>query len=305
MRLLTRSDFDGLGCAVLLKDLGMYDEIKFVHPKDIQDGKIEVTKNDILTNIPYVKGCGLWFDHHSSEEERKRFDSFEGASEPYAPSAADVIYRYYSPDRFKNPMIPDVVAGVNKADSGNFIQEDILNPAGWTLLSFIMDSRTGLGRYHDYRISNYALMMDMIDHCLTKTVDEILELEDVKERTRRYFQQDALFKDMIRKNTVIRKNVIVTDLRNVEEIYTSNRFMVYSMYPEQNISVQALWGFQKQNIVITCGYSILNKTARTDVGSLMLKHGGGGHRYVGTCQVPAEKADEILESIIRKLMADG
>ncbi|MBE0558275.1 MAG: exopolyphosphatase, partial [Proteobacteria bacterium] len=208
MRLLTRSDFDGLGCAVLLKDLGMYDEIKFVHPKDIQDGKVEVTKNDILTNIPYVKGCGLWFDHHSSEEERKLFDSFEGASEPHAPSAADVIYRYYGADKFRNPLIPDVVAGVNKADSGNFTREDILNPAGWTLLSFVMDSRTGLGRYHDYRISNYALMMDMIDHCLTKTVDEILKLEDVKERTRRYFEQDALFKDMIRENTVIRKNVI-------------------------------------------------------------------------------------------------
>jgi nanoRNase/pAp phosphatase (c-di-AMP/oligoRNAs hydrolase) len=283
----------------------MYDEIKFVHPKDIQDGKVEVTENDILTNIPYMKGCGLWFDHHSSEAERNQYDFFEGDSVPGAPSAADVIYRYYGPARFKSPRIPDVVAAVNKADSGNFTREEILEPAGWPLLSFVMDARTGLGRYHDYRISNYALMIEMIDYCLTKTVDEILNLEDVKERTRRYFQQDALFKDMIRKHTAIRQNVIVTDLRSVEEIYTSNRFMVYSMYPEQNVSVQAMWGFKKQNVVITCGYSILNRTARTDIGSLMLKHGGGGHKQVGTCQVPAEKADKILESIVQRLMQDG
>ena len=305
MRLLTRSDFDGLGCAVLLKDLGMYTDIKFVHPKDIQDGKVEVTSDDILTNIPYVKGCGLWFDHHSSEEERNQYDFFEGDSVPGAPSAADVIYRYYGPGKFRSPRVPDVVAAVNKADSGNFTREEILKPSGWTLLSFVMDARTGLGRYHDYRISNYALMMEMIDHCLTKTVDQILKLEDVKERTRRYFQQDELFRNMIRKHTAIRQNVIVTDLRGLEEIYTSNRFMVYSMYPQQNVSVQAMWGFQKQNVVITCGYSILNKTARTDIGSLMLKHGGGGHRQVGTCQVPVDKADKILESIVQRLMLDG
>jgi len=305
MRLLIRSDFDGLGCAVLLKELNMYDEIKFVHPKDVQDGKIEVTKNDILANIPYVKGCGLWFDHHSSETERKNFDKFEGKSDATAPSAADIIYHYYGVDKFKNPLIEDVIKGVNKADSANFTKEEILNPTGWALLSFIMDSRTGLGRYHDYRISNYALMLDMIDHCRTKSINEILQLDDVKERTVRYFQQEALFKEMILKNSTIRKNLIIVDLRNQKEIYTANRFIIYSMYPEQNISIQVMWGFKKQNIVITCGYSILNKTAKTNIGSLMLKHGGGGHSYVGTCQVPTDKADEALENIIEELVADN
>jgi len=306
MRLITRSDFDGLGCAVLLKEIGIIDDIKFVHPKDVQDGIIEVTPNDILTNIPYVKGCGFWFDHHSSEKERKLYGEFEGKSDPSAPSAARVVYDYYGGEkRFSDPHLKEVVKAVDKADTADFTPDEILNPKGWVLLSFIMDPRTGLGRYRDYRISNYALMMDMIDYCRTKTIDEILEIDDVKERIRRYFEQDKLFREMIIANTTIRKNVIVLDLRNQEEIYTGNRFIIYSLYPEQNISIQVIWGFRQQNIVMTCGHSIIDRTSKTDVGSLALKYGGGGHRKVGTCQIPTEKADEALEEIIQQMNKDG
>jgi len=302
MRLLTRSDFDGLGCAALLKEKGVIDDIKFVHPKDIQDGKIDVDENDILANIPYVKGCGLWFDHHSSEAERQAYGEFKGKSEPSALSAARVVYEYYGGEKtFDNPHITDLIRAVDKADSGNFTVDEILNPKGWELLSFVMDPRTGLGRYKDYRISNYSLMMDMIDYCRSKTVEEILEIEDVKERTRRYFEQDALFKEMARANTTTHGNVIVMDLRNQEEIYTGNRFVLYSLYPDQNVSIQVMWGFQRQNIVMTCGYSIVNRTCTADIGSLMLKHGGGGHKKVGTCQIDVEKADEVLESLIEQL----
>lgn len=306
MRLLTRSDFDGLGCAVLLKEVDMIDDIKFVHPKDIQDGKIEVNSNDILANIPYVEGCGLWFDHHSSEEERKAFGDFKGVSDPSARSAAGVIYKYYGgEEKFPGKYFKELVTAVDKADSADFTKEEILDPKGWVLLSFIMDPRTGLGRYRDYRISNYQLMMDMIDYCRNKTVDEILEIDDVQERVKRYFEQDKLFKDMIKANTITRDNVIVLDLRNQEEIYTGNRFMVYSLYPEQNISIQVIWGLNKQNVVMTCGHSIINNTSKTDVGSLMLKHGGGGHKKVGTCQVPTEEADKVLEEIVGAMNADG
>ncbi|SLM29004.1 conserved hypothetical protein [Desulfamplus magnetovallimortis] len=302
MRLLTRSDFDGLGCAALLKENGIIDDIKFVHPKDIQDGKIDVNENDILANIPYVPGCGLWFDHHSSEMERQAYGDFNGNSDPSAPSAARVIYNFYGGSTaFPSPHVNELVKAVDKADSGNFTADEILNPKGWDLLSFVMDPRTGLGRYKDYRISNYNLMMDMIDYCRCKSVDEILEIEDVKERTRRYFEQDALFKDMVRENTTIHDNVIVMDLRNQEEIYTGNRFLLYSLYPEQNVSIQVMWGFQRQNIVMTCGYSILNKTCKVDIGSLMLQHGGGGHKKVGTCQVPVEKADDVLKDLIEAM----
>ncbi len=306
MRLLTRSDFDGLGCAVLLREVGIVDEIKFVHPKDVQDGLIKVGRDDVLANIPYVKGCGLWFDHHSSEKQRRSYGQFEGVSNPSAPSATSVIYEYYGGEkRFNDDHFRELLAAVNKADSGDFTMSEILNPGGWVLLSFIMDPRTGLGRYRDYRISNYNLMMDMIDYCRSKPVGEILEIEDVKERVERYFEQERLFQKMIRKNTTVKGNVIIVDLRNQEEIFTGNRFVLYCHYPKQNISVQIMWGLRKQNVVISCGHSIINKTSTVDVGALMLKYGGGGHQYVGTCQVPTNEADEILGEIVQQLNEAG
>ncbi len=302
MRLITRSDFDGLGCAAILKELGEIEDIKFVHPKDVQDGLIEVDDNDILANIPYVQGAGLWFDHHSSETERLGAGEFKGESDSSAKSAARVIYEYYGGfEKLNNSHLDDLVQAVDKADSASFIKEEILDPKGWVLLSFIMDPRTGLGRYRDYRISNYALMMDMIDYCRTMTDKEILELPDIKERTVRYFEQNEEFKEMLLENSKVDNNVVVLDLRDQEQIFTGNRFLLYSLFPEQNISVQVMWGFRKQNIVITCGYSILKKDATVDIGSLMLQHGGGGHRQVGTCQVPIDHADEILKEIIDTL----
>jgi nanoRNase/pAp phosphatase (c-di-AMP/oligoRNAs hydrolase) len=302
MRLVTRSDFDGLGCAAILKEIGEIDDIKFVHPKDIQDGIIEITDNDILANIPYVPGCGIWFDHHSSEHERKVFGNFKGESDPSATSAARVVYNYYGGHKkFNNDHLNDLVDAVDKADSAQLTKEEILNPDGWVLLSFVMDPRTGLGRYRDYRISNYALMMDMIDYCREKTDKEILELPDIKERTVRYFEQDKLFREMVLQNSTTQDSVVLTDLRDQEEIYTGNRFLLYSLFPDQNISMQVMWGFQRQNIVITCGYSIINRSATADVGSLMLKHGGGGHRRVGTCQVSVDKAEEVIKEVLDTL----
>jgi len=306
MRLVTRSDFDGLGCAAILKEKKIIDDIKFVHPKDIQDGKIEITCDDILANIPFVSGCGIWFDHHSSEQERKAFGCFEGSCEPSAPSAARVIYEYYGGlTHFKNEHLDDLIRAVDKADAARFTKEEILNPEGWVLLSFIMDPRTGLGRYKDYRISNYALMMDMIDYCRHKTDKEILEIPDIKERTVRYFEQDKPFRQMLLDNSRMEGRVVVLDLRSQDEVYTGNRFLLYSLFPDANISMQIMWGFQRRNIVITCGYSIINKTARADVGSLMLKYGGGGHKRVGTCQIPIDKADDIINEIFEALNKDA
>jgi nanoRNase/pAp phosphatase (c-di-AMP/oligoRNAs hydrolase) len=304
MRLITRSDFDGLGCAVLFKELGIIDSIKFVHPKDVQDGLISVSSNDILANIPYIKGCGYWFDHHSSEVERIEYGGFQGKSDPSAKSATHVVYDYYGGnEKFKN-NIEAFVSAVDKADSADFSRDEILNPEGWVLLSFIMDPRTGLGRYKDYRISNYNLMMDMVDYCRNMTADEILEIPDVKERVDRYFLQDKLHKNMLLENSKVSKNVIVLDLRNVDEIFTGNRFLIYSLFPEQNISVEVIWGFKRQNTVLSCGHSIINRSSRTNVGKLMKQYGGGGHDAVGTCQVPNNKADEYLVEIIESIHKD-
>jgi nanoRNase/pAp phosphatase (c-di-AMP/oligoRNAs hydrolase) len=305
MRLLTRSDFDGLICAVLLKEIGVLDSWQFVHPKDVQDGIIEVTEDDILANVPYSPGVGLWFDHHSSEEERHRFNfNFKGAANP-APSCARVVWEYYGGHEKFPTRFDEMMAYVDKCDSGQLSVEDIENPQGWVLLSFVMDPRTGLGRYRDYRISNYQLMMELVEWCRSMPVAAIMEKPDVQERIKRYFEQDKLFREMIRQNSTVHGNLVVLDLRRQPEIFTGNRFVIYTMYPECNISMQIIMGKQNLNTVFTVGHSITNRTSRTDVGRLMLKYGGGGHQKVGTCQVDTDKAAEVQQELIAAILQDG
>ncbi len=300
MRLVTRSDFDGLVCAVLLKATGIIDEYKFAHPKDLQDGLVEVSENDILANVPYVPGCGMWFDHHSSENERIGNVEYKGLSKT-SPSCARVIWEYFGGHAKFSPDLDPMLAAVDKVDSGRLSLEEIQNPTGWVLLGAIMDPRTGLGRYRDYRISNYQLMMDMIGYCSELSAEDILARPDVRERTDRYFAQQKDFMAMMERRAKVRGNVLVLDLREEKEIFSGNRFTVYGMYPSCNVSIQVIWGLKQQNVVLTVGHSILNRTCKTDIGSLMLKHGGGGHLRVGTCQVPTEKAEEVLQECIDTL----
>ncbi len=301
MRLLTRSDFDGLICAVLLKHIGIMDEWKFVHPKDVQDGLLEVTTDDILANVPYVPGVGMWFDHHSSEQDRLRFNyKYEGASE-LKPSCARVIWDYYGGKENFPQLFQEMMQYVDKCDSGQLTPEEVLDPQGWVLLSFIMDPRTGLGRYRDYRISNYNLMMEMVEWCGTLPIHEILAKNDVQERVERYKKQNELFKQQLIKCTVIHKNLAVIDLRDEEEIYTGNRFLIYSLFPDCNISMHAMWGREKQNVVFTVGHSIINRTSKTDVGKLMLEYDGGGHERVGTCQIATPRAERIKQQLIERI----
>ena len=303
MRLLTRSDFDGLACGALLKYLSIVDSWKFVHPKDMQDGLIEVTEDDVLANIPYAKGCGLWFDHHSSEGERIDAEmEFEGECR-IEDSAARVIFDYYGGmDRM--PHFAEMITAVDKVDAAKLTRDEIMNPYGWILLGFIMDPRTGLGRFRNFRISNYELMETLIDACAEQTIDQILLNPDVQERVKLYFEQNALFKDMLEKHTRVDGNVIITDLRNIETIYTGNRFLIYSMFPKQNISIWVVDGRDKKNVSIAVGHSILNRTCFTDVGELMLKYGGGGHFQVGTCQVPYDDADKVITELVETMKAD-
>ena len=306
MKLITRSDFDGLVCAVLLEERGLIDEYLFVHPKDIQDGLVEITSNDILANIPYAAGCGLWFDHHPSETDRIKLKNlkYEGAISP-EPSCAQVIWDYYGGiETFGKKLIP-LLNAVNKSDSANFDLQEIIFAEGWVLLSFIMDPRTGLGLYSDYRISNYQLMMDLIRYCHTMQIDEILENPDVKERVDRYNEHQILHKDMLRRCSTIDRNVVITNLLKEDRIYCGNRFIIYASHPDQNIEIRLLWGKNKQNVVFSVGHSILNKTSKTNVGNLMLKNGGGGHHAVGTCQVPFEKWEQVFDEILEQLKQDG
>ena len=303
-RLVTRSDMDGLVCAVILKQLELIDEIKFVHPKDMQDGSITITENDIITNLPYVAEAHLVFDHHESESVRNgKADNY--IIIPDAPSAARVVYDYYVKDNDLSMIREDMMVAVDKADAAQFSKEDILNPQGWDLLSFLMDSRTGLGRFREFRISNYDLMMDLIDYCHDHGIDDIMLLPDVKERVELFNRYAVEFKEQLKRCATLHKNLVVLDLREEETIYPGNRFMIYALFPQANISIHVIWGFKKQNTVFAVGKSILDRSSKTNVGELMLKNGGGGHNAAGTCQIDNDKCEDVLQELITAITNDG
>ena len=306
MRLLTRSDFDGSVCTAILEELGLIDEILYVHPKDMQDNKIAVSANDILANVPFVKGCGLWFDHHSSERERLQLEgNFKGASKK-APSAAQVVYDYYMENKAyadKLKKFEDLIKIVGKADSAKFTKEDILHPDGWIMLAFIADPRTGLGYKRNFTISNFELMKQLPGLLRTQKVEDILSLSDFQERVKLYHEENKKYEQLIKKSARIEGNAIVIDLRDCETIPVGNRFLEYVLYPEQNISLRIANGKNKAFAMISVGNSIINNTSRINVGSLTLKYGGGGHERVGTCQVAYEDVDRVVGEMLEVINA--
>ncbi len=303
-RLITRSDFDGVVSAVLLKELDLIDEILFVHPKDMQDGNVEVTDRDILTNLPYHPAAHLVFDHHASETMRVYGELENHVIEAEAPSAARVVYNYYG-GKLKFPQIPqDMMAAVDKCDAAQFDLTDILQPQGWVLLSFLMDSRTGLGRFRDFRISNYALMMQLVEACRHQPIAEIMQLPDVAERLELYLSQEAQFREQIKRCAKVYGSLVVLDLLDEEIIYAGNRFMVYALFPERNISMHIMCK-QKQNTVFAVGKSVIKRTNAIDIGQLMLQYEGGGHANAGTCQVPHEYADAARSDLISFISANS
>ncbi len=304
-RLVTRSDFDGLVCAVLLKELDMIDEIKFVHPKDMQDGTILVSENDITTNLPYVPGVHLAFDHHASEAIRVEDEPENHIIDPDAPSAARVVYDHYGGASAFPNVSDDMMDAVDKSDSAQFTEDEILNPTGWVLLNYLMDSRTGLGRFKEFRVSNYQLMMQLIDYCRDHSIDEILNLTDVKERVDLYESHAEKHKEQLKRCAKVHGNLVVLDLREEETIYAGNRFMIYALYPDCNISIHVLWGLNKLNTVFATGGSIVNRTSNTNIGELMLKYGGGGHEAAGTCQVENDDSERVLGELIEAINAAG
>lgn len=304
-RLITRSDFDGLVCAVLLKHLQLIDDIKFVHPKDMQDGKVEVNDRDITTNLPFVQGVHMAFDHHFSETLRNPGERTNHVIHPEAPSAARVVYDHYGGHAAFPVEWDEMMAAVDKGDAAQFNRAEVLQPEKWDLLNFLMDARTGLGRFREFRISNYNLMMDLIDYCRNHNIDEIMELEDVKERVEIYHEHNIKCKDQIQRCATIHNNLVVLDLRNEEVIFAGNRFVIYALYPQINISIHILWGLKQQNTVFATGKSILNRSSNTNIGALMLEYNGGGHENAGTCQVENDKAAEVLTQLINRINADG
>jgi oligoribonuclease NrnB/cAMP/cGMP phosphodiesterase (DHH superfamily) len=282
----------------LLKQVEDIESIEFAHPKDVQDGKVPVDSDTILTNLPFVPGCGLWFDHHSSETQRiEPAAEYEGACE-MAPSATRVVYEYYEePELEKYEKLVDAV---DKSDSASYEPKDITDPEPWILLSFVMDPRTNLGKFHDYRISNRQLMHKMVDFMEKYPPEEILELPDVKERVDRYYDQQKDFEEVIKKNSYQKGKVVVTDLRGID-VPAGNRFLIHVWYPDALIALRVFDGYKKQFGVIAGGYNIFDKSAKTNLGELMAEYGGGGHAAAATCQLPYDEVDEKLAEIVDKI----
>jgi hypothetical protein len=296
MRLVTRADFDGVCCGALLKELELVDEILFTFPKDLQDGKIPVTNNDVLANVPFVKGCGLWFDHHMSERERQRLEGkYKGRSE-MALSAARVIYNYFY-NMGKLGRFEEMLRNVDKIDSARLTEEEVLNPTGWILLGFVCDPRTGLSHVEGFRLEYTSFMATMVDHIHELGIEDILNLPDVNERVEKYFEFNGEFREFLLSHSRVEDKVVITDNRSIKTIPPGNRFLVYSLFPQANISVR-LQDAHEGKVLISVGYSITNRTSKVNVGSLMLKYGGGGHRAAGTCQVLSEEADRVTAEII-------
>ena len=304
MKAIIRGDLDGIVCATLLKAAQMVDTVEMVRIRDILEGKITITQDDIVCNLPFQPEAYMWFDHHSSEALRnEKSDNY--IIVPDAPSAARVVYDYYGgSERFPNSWDGMMVA-VDKGDSAQFSKREILNPEGWDLLNFLMDARTGLGRFHDFSVSNYQLMMDLIEYCKDNDIDAILKLGDVDERIRLFKHHEAKAKEQIKRCSTVQENLVVLDLREEDIIYAVNRFMIYALFPETNISIHVMWGLKKQNTVFAIGKSILNRSSNTNIGELCLNYGGGGHVNAGTCQVENDQSSGILEVIIKKINNDG
>jgi nanoRNase/pAp phosphatase (c-di-AMP/oligoRNAs hydrolase) len=305
-RLITRSDMDGLVCGVLLKELDIIDDILFAHPKDMQDGLIDVTQDDITTNLPYNEGAYIAFDHHASEASRIEGHPDNHVIDINAPSAARVVYDYFGGKKAFPKVSDEMMAAVDKADAAQFSKEEILAPEGWELLSFLMDARTGLGRFRDFNISNYQLMMKLIDFCRDhNNIEEIIALPDVKERVDIYYDHQIKCREQIERCAKVYGNLVVLDLRKEETIWAGNRFMIYALFPQCNISIHVIWGKNKQNTVFATGKSILDRSSKTDIGDLMLWNGGGGHHAAGTCQISNMEAEDVLQELIKTINLDG
>jgi nanoRNase/pAp phosphatase (c-di-AMP/oligoRNAs hydrolase) len=303
-RLVTRSDFDGLVCAALLKELGLLKDILFVHPKDVQDGKVEMTADDITTNLPYRPEVALAFDHHSSEQRRVVESAENRIMVADADSAARVVYDHFGGATRFPGVSAEMMDAVDRADAAKLSMPDIRDPHGWILLSFLMDPRTGLGRFREFRISNYQLMMQLIDSCLELSIEEILATPDVAERVALYHRHAAAAADQIRRCSVVHGRVVVLDLRHEDVIHPTNRFLLYALFPECTVSIHVLWGLKQQNTVFAVGRSILDRSSRLDIGALMLANGGGGHNAAGTCQIANERAESVLHELVETIAND-
>lgn len=301
MRLVTRGDLDGLTSAVLITMKEPVDEIALVHPQDITDRKFKIRPDDILANVPYDPNCGMWFDHHLlTDSNQKPPSQFKGRHR-IAPSAARLVYEYYL-EKFPNDpdllRLARLVDETDRLDGALLTPEDVENPQGYILLGYTIDSRTGLGSFSGY-------FMRLVEWLKTMPIEQVLEQPEVKERIDRIRADQAEFTRLLKRNSFQLNNVVVTDLREIDRLPAGNRFLIYRLFPETNVSLRVHWGPSRSSVIAAVGHSIFNRTCNTSVGELMSKYGGGGHRGAGTCVLPLDKAADAIEEILFELQANG
>ncbi|MBI4667351.1 MAG: exopolyphosphatase [Nitrospinae bacterium] len=295
MKIITRGDFDGLVCCVLLTEAEKIDGVRFVHPKQMQDRIVEVTGEDIIVNLPYHPSCGMWFDHHISEMDREqRPEGFKGRY-GLAPSCARLVYEYYAMPQWER--YAGLMADVDKIDSAQLTLNDILRPEGWVKLANTVDPRTGFGSSHDF-------FQKLIEWIRELPIEDILAIDEVKDRTREFYKQQIDFEGKLKKHSYINGAVVVTDFRPLQETPVGSRFLVYALYPTANVSVRVFYGGPQGMVTIAVGHSILNRTCAVDVGNLLAGYGGGGHAGAGSCGVASDKADDVIMEIVERLNAN-
>lgn len=302
MRLITRADWDGLVSAVLLSTVEHIEHIQFAYPKDVQDGKVVVPENSIIANLPYHPNCVLWFDHHTSEEEiAQPSNAFTPIPGRYAaaPSAARLIYEYYGGDA-KLGRYKELVEATDRVDSAQLTEEDVINPQGYVLLAYTVDPRSGL---KDIELQMYFMML--LDWLKSKPLEEILETPEVKTMTERLRAEDERFREALLRHSRLDGNVVITDFRGLAEVPPGNRFLIYTLFPQANVSARLYDGKGGTISTIMLGHSIFNRTCKTNVGKLLAEYGGGGHTGAGTCQFPKDEAEPKFQEIIARLKEAG
>jgi hypothetical protein len=298
MRLITRADLDGLTCAVLLSQVEKIEDIILAHPKDVQDGKVDITSNDVLANLPHDPRAGMIFDHHASQADEWKEGETKGGFQAAAPSAARVVAGHYPDADFS--AYTELLHQTDRLDSADLEPEDVTDPKGWILVGYTLDPRTGMARYRDY----FKHVLTLVN-AHPNDPDAVLADPQVAERVAILRDQQWSFMEHLIETSRADGNVIVTDVRGLNDAPLGNRFFIYTLFPEANVSVRIADGANNAFNSIQVGHSIFNRTCKTSVGALMDHYGGGGHFGAGTCQPLPADADRVLGEIVQILKKNG
>jgi hypothetical protein len=295
MRLITRADLDGLTSAILLQEVEPIEEVDFAHPKDVQDGKVALSANDILANLPYDERAALWFDHHVSQSDAAWNPAMRGEF-GVAPSAARVIADHYKSDRFSR--FSELMEATDRLDAAQLTRDDIVDPQGWILVGYTLDPRSGLGAFKDY----FRHLMGLAK---AKTVDQILQDPEVSKHVARLKAEEPAFREHLLATSRQDGNVVITDVRGLKNLPSGNRFLIYELFPTANVSVRIADGRNNEFVSVQVGHNILKRDCKTSIGDTLAGYGGGGHVGAGTCQPAPADADRVINEIVEILKRNG